>query len=206
MQWNYIRCAAVGKLIWATPFYLSLAWALMISYQLFTETAVKTIVSNLGLVLPVAGFWLTSRIDMIVVINAFAWVFVLSSVLPSLILGKERSILVQFFVCLILTVVSFIILDAIQNVGGPMLDQLQGAAFLFNNAFFAILYLALPYIAMVGLDWFLKKRQKKLKSLEEVNLEYMARSTANKEEEDESEIVVAAQVPDQQSASDAEAS
>ncbi len=196
----------MGKLIWATPFYLSIAWALMISYQLFTETAVKTIVSNLGLVLPVAGFWLTSRIDMIVVINAFAWVFVLSSVLPSLILGKERSILVQFFVCLILTVVSFIILDAIQNVGGPMLDQLQGAAFLFNNAFFAMLYLALPYIAMVGLDWFLKKRQKKLKSLEEVNLEYMARSTANKEEEDENEIVVAAQVPDQQSASDAEAS
>jgi len=163
----------MAKLIWATPVYLSVAWALMISYQLFTETAVTTIVSNLDLVFPTVGAWLLSRVDMIVVINAFAWVFVLSSVIPSVILGKERSILVQFFVCLILTVVSFVILDAIQTVGGPLLEQLQGAAFLFNNILFAVVYLVLPYIAMFAIDWQLKKRQKTLKTLEEVNREYI---------------------------------
>jgi hypothetical protein len=173
----------MAKLIWATPVYLSVAWALMISYQLFTETAVKTLVSSLGLVFPAAGFWLNSRIDMIVVINAFAWVFVLSSVIPSIILGKERSILVQFFVCLTLTIVSFVILDAIQNVGGPLLNQLQGAAFLFSNTFFAVLYLALPYIAMLAIDWRMKKRQKKLKSLEEINREFMDKAAANKDDE-----------------------
>ena len=159
------------KLIWATPVYLSVAWALMISYQLFTETAVKTIVAGIGLVFPSAGFWLGSRIDMIVVINAFAWVFVLSSVIPSVIIGKERSILFQFFVCLILTVVSFVILDAIQNIAGPLLDQIHGASFLFSNLFFAVLYLSLPYIVMFGIDWYVKKKQKKLKTLEEVNRE-----------------------------------
>ena len=123
----------MAKLIWATPVYLSVAWALMISYQLFTASAVETIVNNVNFVFPAVGSWLISRIDMIVVINAFAWVFVLSSVIPSLILGKERSILIQFFVCLILTVVSFVILDTIQTMGGPLLEQLQGAAFLFSN-------------------------------------------------------------------------
>jgi len=172
----------MAKLIWVTPVYLSVAWALMISYQLFTEAAVKTIVASIGLVFPSASFWLTSRIDMIVVINAFAWVFVLSSVIPSIILGKERGILVQFFVCLILTVVSFVILDSVENIGGPLLDQLHGAAFLFNNLFFAVLYLALPYISMVAIDWYVKKRQKKLKTLEEVNREYTEKATANKDE------------------------
>lgn len=161
----------MSKAIWATPVYLSLAWALMISYQLFTQTAVETVVNNITGVFPAVGLWLISRIDMIVVINAFAWVFVLSSVIPSIILGKERGILVQFFVCLILTVVSFVILDAIQTVG--MLNQLLGATFLFNNIFFAVLYLALPYIAMVAIDWYVKKRQKQNEKLEETNNEYM---------------------------------
>ena len=172
----------MAKLIWVTPVYLSVAWALMISYQLFTEAAVKTIVASIGLVFPSASFWLTSRIDMIVVINAFAWVFVLSSVIPSIILGKERGILVQFFVCLILTVVSFVILDSVENIGGPLLDQLHGAAFLFNNLFFAVLYLALPYISMVAIDWYVKKRQKKLKTLEEIHREYTEKAIANKDE------------------------
>ncbi|MEM2099589.1 MAG: hypothetical protein QXU99_07640 [Candidatus Bathyarchaeia archaeon] len=168
------------KLIWATPIYLSVAWALMISYQLFTETAVKTLVANIGLVFPTVGFWLSSRIDMIVLIDAFAWVFVLSSVIPTIILGKERSILVQFFVCMLLTLISFIILDAIQSTGGPLMHQLKGAAFLFNNPIFAVMYLALPYIAMFVIDWQMKKRQKRLKTLEEINQEYIASTTESR--------------------------
>ena len=178
----------MAKLIWATPVYLSVAWALMISYQLFTATAVETVVNNVDLVFPAIGEWLSYRIDMIVVINAFAWVFVLSSVIPSLILGKERSILVQFFVCLILTVVSFVILDTIQTMGGPLLEQLQGAAFLFNNIIFAVLYLLLPYIAMFAIDWRLKKRQKKVKTLEEVNQEFIENlEETSTEKDDETE-------------------
>jgi hypothetical protein len=185
----------MGKLIWVTPAYLAVAWSLMISYQLFTETAVKTIVASIGLVFPTASFWLDSRVEMIVVINAFAWVFVLSSVIPTIILGKERSVIAQFFVCLILTVVSFVILDSIENVGGPLLDQLHGAAFLFSNPFFAVLYLALPYIAMVAIDWYVKKRQKKLKTLEEVNREYMEKATANNDEAKDTTPVSDSQSP-----------
>ena len=170
----------MGKTIWVTPVYLSVAWALMISYQLFTQTAVETIVNNVNVVFPVVGSWLISRVDMIIVINAFAWVFVLSSVIPSILLGKERGILVQFFVCLILTVVSFVILDAIQTVG--MLNQLLGATFLFSNIFFAVLYLASPYIAMVAIDWYVKKRKTQNKKLEEINQEYIETIEANEEQ------------------------
>ncbi len=170
----------MGKAIWVTPVYLSVAWALMISYQLFTQTAVQTVVNSIDLFFPVVGQWLLFRIDMIVVINAFAWVFVLSSVIPSIILGKERGILIQFFVCLILTVVSFVILDAIQAVG--MLNQLLGATLLFNNIIFAVLYLALPYIAMIAIDWYMKKRQKKFDILEDTTEDYSEHIEANEEQ------------------------
>jgi hypothetical protein len=53
-----------------------------------------------------------------------------------------------------------------------MLNQLLGATFLFSNIFFAVLYLALPYIAMVAIDWYMKKRQKQNEKLEEINHEY----------------------------------
>ena len=177
----------MSKAIWATPVYLSVAWALMISYQLFTQTAVETVVHNITGVFPVVGLWLISRIDMIIVINAFAWVFVLSSVIPSIILGKERGILVQFFVCLILTVVSFVILDAIQTVG--MLNQLLGATFLFSNFFFAVLYLALPYIVMVAIDWYVKKRQKQDEKLAVINDEYMEPIEENEEDMDSNSAI-----------------
>jgi hypothetical protein len=149
--------SAIAKLIWATPVYLSVAWTLLISYQLFTEAAVKTVVSGLGFLFPSAGFWLASRVDMIIFIYAFAWVFVLSSVIPSAILGKERSVLVQFFVCLTLTLTAFIVIDVLDNVGGPLLSQLRGATFLFGNQLFAVFYLSLPYVVMFAIDWRAKK-------------------------------------------------
>ena len=74
-----------------TPAYLSVAWVLMVSYQIFTQTAVETVVTSLNLYFPTVGAWLLLRMDMIVFIYAFAWVFVLSSIIPTLILGKERS-------------------------------------------------------------------------------------------------------------------
>jgi len=174
--------ASMVKTIWVTPVYLSVAWSLMISYQLFTEAAVKTIVSSIGFLFPSAGLWLSSRVDMIIFIYAFAWVFVLSSVIPSVILGKERSILVQFFVCLTLTFTAFIILDALENLGGPLINQLRGAAFLFDNPIFAALYLSLPYIIMFTIDWRAKKKQKQNKKLEESTQVYIENATAHEEE------------------------
>ncbi len=81
----------MGKSVYITPLYLSVAWTLMISYQLFTQTAVTTVVESLYVSWPAVGRWLLSRLDMIVFICAFAWVFVLSSVVPPLILGKTAA-------------------------------------------------------------------------------------------------------------------
>lgn len=172
----------MAKMIWATPVYLSVAWTLMISYQLFTEAAVKTVVSGIGFLFPSAGFWLASRVDMIIFVYAFSWVFLLSSAIPSVILGKERGILLQFFVCLILTFTAFIILDTIENMGGPLINQLRGATFLFSNPIFATLYLSLPYILMFTIDWRVKKKQKQDKKLEKLNQDHLENAIANEEE------------------------
>jgi signal transduction histidine kinase len=140
------------KAAWVAPAYLSIAWTLMISYQLFTEAAVTTVVTGLKSLVPSLGIWLVARQDMIIFVYAFAWVFVLSSVIPSKILGKERSVLVQFVVCLSLTLSAFLILDILKNSFGTVVDQLFSFAYLLNNPILAVLYLTIPYVLMLSLD------------------------------------------------------
>jgi hypothetical protein len=139
----------------------------MISYQLFTETAVTSLVTQIDTFLPSIGFWLTSRVDLVVVFYSFAWVFVLSSVIPSLLLGKERGVLVQFFVCLTLTFLAFVLLDVLELYAGTSLAQLLSFAFVFSNPILATLYLALPYIVMIGLDVRSRRRKKESGDLTE---------------------------------------
>ena len=151
--------ATLGKAVFITPLYLSVAWTLMISYQLFTETAVTALVTQIDTFIPSIGFWLAARVDMVVFVYAFAWTFVLSSVIPSLLLGKERGVLIQFFVCLTLTFLAFILLDLMELYAGTSLAQLLSFAFVFTNPIIATFYLALPYIVMIGLD--VRSRRKK---------------------------------------------
>jgi len=134
----------------------------MISYQLFTQTAVETIVTQVNTFLPSIGVWLASRVDMVVFVYAFAWTFVLSSVIPALLLGKERGVLVQFFVCLTLTFLTFVLLDLMELYAGTSLAQLLSFAFVFTNPILAGFYLALPYLVMIGLD-ILSRRKSKAK-------------------------------------------
>ncbi|MEM2915060.1 MAG: hypothetical protein QXH91_06660 [Candidatus Bathyarchaeia archaeon] len=143
----------MGKAALTTPLYISVAWILMISYQLFTQIAVTTVVENITLFHPSFGTWLASRIDMIVFIYAFAWVFVLSSVIPSAILGKERSVLVQFFVILTLTFLAFVIRDALTVMFNcETIDQIFSLGVLFHDLLLAAGYLSMPYLLMLILD------------------------------------------------------
>ena len=142
----------MGKTALATPLYISFAWILMVSYQLFTQTAVTTVVTRLAMVWPALEGWLMSRIDMIIFVYAFAWVFVLSSVIPSFILGKERSVLVQFLVCLTLTFLAFFVQDLLTGYGHDPIDNLSGLATLLNNPIIAVAYLSIPYALMLSLD------------------------------------------------------
>ena len=96
----------LGLAMLMVPLYISVAWRLIITYQLFTQTAVYSFTDYLGNVLPSLGGLLNTRIDTVVFIHTFAWIFVLASVVPSIILGKGRSILLQFFLCLTLTFVA----------------------------------------------------------------------------------------------------
>jgi len=139
----------------------------MVSYQLFTQIAVTTVVTHISLFRPSVGAWLVSRIDMIVFIYAFAWVFVLSSVIPSVILGKERSVLAQFFVVLTLTFVAFVIQDVLTIICKcETIDQIFGLAALFHNPFLAVGYLLMPYLLMLILDIRSKQKSKKKEALE----------------------------------------
>lgn len=81
----------MGKTALLAPLYVSVAWTFLVSYQLFTQTAVSTLVAYVNMIWPAVGGWLSLRIDLIVFVYAFAWVFLLSSVIPSVILGRERS-------------------------------------------------------------------------------------------------------------------
>lgn len=101
---------------------------------------------------------------MVIFIYAFAWVFVLSSIVPTLILGKERSVFIQFLVCLILTLTGFILLDVLKGYGLDLSDSnmilTNPYTQLFSNVFFAAFYLSLPYIFMIAIDAYSRKKRK----------------------------------------------
>jgi hypothetical protein len=107
---------------------------------------------------------------MIVFIYAFAWVFVLSSIIPSIILGKERSVLAQFLVCLAITLSAFVILDAID----PTALYSAPYAQIFSNPIFALIYLSLPYIVMLGIDIYGRKKKKGIEKLKDLTDNYVA--------------------------------
>lgn len=156
----------------ATPAYLSVAWALMVSYEIFTQTAVKTVVDALVVYLPFMGNWLILRVDLIVFIYSFAWVFVLSSIIPTLVLGKERSVLIQFIVVLTLTLSALILIDTLKGYGWDLTSQASLLANpylqLFSNSIFAAFYLSVPYLLMVTIDLYSrKKRKQKMEQQEE---------------------------------------
>ncbi len=177
----------MGKAALVTPLYISVAWSMMISYQLFTQTAVTTVIDYVKIFWPSVGAWLTFRMDMIVFIYAFAWVFVLSSVIPSVILGKERSVLIQSFVCLTLTFVAFVIQDALTIYGGKPIDQIFSLAVLFRNPFLAVIYLLIPYLLMLMLDIHSRRKQKKKKELERMKEAYLENAAAAEQKTQEEE-------------------
>lgn len=140
------------KAAFLTPLYLSFSWILTVSYQLFTDTAVKSLAIYVNLWNPNAGTWLNSNIQTVVFIYAFTWIFVLSSVIPSAILGKERSVIIQYTVVLILTLIAFYMADILQIAAGIQVKDLLNASTLLTNPIIAAFYLAVPYLFMIGLD------------------------------------------------------
>jgi hypothetical protein len=159
----------LGKATILTPLYISIAWTLMTSYQLFTETTITTITTYIGLYLPTIGAWMASRLDMIVFIHSFAWIFLLSSVIPSLLLGKERGVLIQFAVCLTLAFLAFVVQDAVTTgLGNGALDQILGLAPLFHNPLLAAVYLLLPYLLMLWFDIRGKRKRQEWMKVEKV--------------------------------------
>ncbi|MEM3626578.1 MAG: hypothetical protein QXZ25_00955 [Candidatus Bathyarchaeia archaeon] len=172
----------MGKTALAAPLYISIAWILMISYQLFTQTAVTTLISYVRIFLPQVGAWLSSKADMIVFIYSFAWIFVLSSVIPSTILGRERSVLIQFFMCLTLTLVAFAVQNALSIYGGEFAEHLSRLAMVFNNPFLAVGYLLIPYLVMLMLDMGSRREAKQEKELKRATEIYLKGANAEKEE------------------------
>lgn len=142
-----------------TPIYLSLSWVLTVSYQIFTDTAVKTVSGYLNGFWPAAATWLTRNIQTVSFVYAFSWIFVLSSVLPALILGRERSVLVQYVVCLALTGLA-LSASSILEAAGANVQSIFGVSVFLEQPPFAMAYLLIPYALMVSLDVRAKKRRK----------------------------------------------
>lgn len=162
----------------ATPLYISVAWTLMISYQFFTQRAVSTVIAHMNFLWPAVAEWLLPRIDTIVFIYAFAWVFLLSSAIPSIVLGKERSVLVQFFVCLTLTLAAFIIQDGLTAYINMPIDEMFNMIIAFDNPIIAAVYLSIPYLLMLAIDVQSRRKRKKNEELETMTAAYLQNASA----------------------------
>ena len=144
-----------------TPLYISSVWVLLITYQMFTRVAVINVVQSMGPFFPSIQEFLMPRIDRIEFMYSFAWIWVMTSLIPSLIL-KRRSALLQFVVVLVLTflavefesVLSFV-------VGGEFVEQIFRVAVWLGNPWLATLYLLSPFLVILSVDLY-ERRKKKL--------------------------------------------
>lgn len=135
-----------------TPLYLSVSWILTVTYQLLTETAVNSVAGQFAVFWPSTSAWITNNINTVVFVYAFTWIFVLSSVIPAKILGKERGVIAQYIVVLTLSLIAFFMPDILFSLSGVRIDEILNAAVILQNPFIAIVYLAVPYFFMLGLD------------------------------------------------------
>lgn len=172
----------MDKAALVAPFYVSVAWTAMVTYQMFTQTAVSTSLTFLSALWPDASEWLLLKVDMVVFVYAFAWVFVLSSVIPSLLLRKRKSVLVQFFVCLALASVAFIVQDYVNTRWSTQSSILLGAISLLSNPLLALGFLSMPFILMLIVDIRDRRKSKKIKQSDEVTTPYLERSEASEQE------------------------
>jgi hypothetical protein len=123
--------------------------------------------AQLGLLWPSATLWINSNIETITFIYAFTWIFVLSSVIPGAILGRERGVIAQYSVVLTLSLIAFFMPDIIFAALGFKIDDIVSSATLLQNPFVAVLYLSAPYLFMIGLDYYgrvTKSRKQKIES------------------------------------------
>ena len=130
--------------------------------------------------------------NVLVFIYAFAWVFVLSSAIPSVILGKERSVLVQFFVCLTLTFVAFLIQDALLIYEAAINNRIFTIATLFHNPFIATGYLLIPYILMLTIDIHSRREHDKKAHFEKVTAAYLENAKTEEQKIQEQKHLVLA--------------
>ena len=144
----------------------------MTSYQLFTKITVDSITIFIGNYLPTIGAWMASRLDLIVFIHSFAWIFLLSSFIPSVLLGKQRGVLVQFTLCLTLALLANIIQGAVTDASNGPLDQIFGLGTLLRNPLLAASYMSLPYLLMAWFDIHGKRQKERLLNLERENNDF----------------------------------
>jgi hypothetical protein len=127
---------------------------------LFTTAAVKAIAISFNSVSPAITVWFYQNIDLIAFVYAFTWIFVLSSVIPSLLLGKKRGILVQYILCLAIAVLALSIQGLIVTFGGITVAQLFSSALFVSNPILAGIYLSIPYLFMLLIDIFSRNNRK----------------------------------------------
>lgn len=156
------------------PLYLSVSWVLTVSYQLLTDTAVNAIGTNIGLLNSNVGLWITSNVQIIVFVYAFTWIFVLSSVIPQVILGNKGSVLAQYAIVLTLSLIALFMPDMLKSFAGIDVGAVGNYAPFLTNPLIAGVYLSLPYLFMLGIDlrnrnWIRNRKRKELS--EELKIE-----------------------------------
>ena len=152
-----------------TPLYISSIWVLLITYQMFTHVAVVSVVQSINPLFPSAQEFLMPRIDRIEFLYSFAWIWVMTSLIPSLIL-QRKSALLQFMVVLTLAFLA-LEFDSVLSftVGEEVVEQIFGATSLLRNPVLAALYLLLPFLIIFSVDFYNRRRKELEKKLEQPN-------------------------------------
>jgi hypothetical protein len=143
--------------------YLVSAWILMVSYQIFTQSALTTLTTSLKEISPAVAILINSNVNVVVFICSFTWMFVLSLMVSIIMFGKERRLIIQFMVSLVLTLAGSALLGLLHLAGFDLSNPnfvSEPFILIFGNVFFSFFYLALPFIFTLAVDLGLMKIRK----------------------------------------------
>jgi hypothetical protein len=129
-----------------TPIFVGVKASVLMVYRLFTEIAVTAVVQSINIINPPIGSYLLTRLDTVIYLITFAWLFLFIEWLKEAVFGKH-SITMKF----IYTMAAFLLVVTAQEaivtyLGMETYDKIFSLANIMKNPIIALGYLALPYL------------------------------------------------------------
>jgi hypothetical protein len=134
-----------------TPIFVAIKASVLMVYKMFTETAVTAVVQSINMLNPPIGSYLLTRLDTVIYLVTFAWLFLFIEWLKVAVFGKH-SLTMKFIYTMAALLLVVTAQEAIVTyLGMETYDKIFSLANYMKNPIIALGFLAIPYLFILFL-------------------------------------------------------